>query len=144
VRILSAFAYVWQGLIFLWEKINMEEILKLIADYGVLMAIAVVFIWDKVRNARTTETVLKELQTASKLQTDTLETLRRSSESLMTALESLRHTSENLTTTLGIIQHALFANTQTMERHSKQADFMNDDIREILAVVRAAAKNEGE
>jgi len=100
----------------------MNETLKTLSEYGVLFVIAAVFIWDKVAHSRMIENILKELQTSARLQTS--------------ALESLRHMCENTTTALSIIQNTLAANTQSLERHDKRSEYMNNDIREICTMLK--------
>jgi len=100
----------------------MEDILKIIGEYGILIVIAAVFIWDKVVNTKTTENILKKLETASELQTS--------------ILENLRHTCGNQTTALGIIQNSLAMNTTSLERHDKRSEYMNADVREICTLLR--------
>ena len=100
----------------------MEDTIKYMAEYGILFVIAAVFIWDKITNAKMTENILKELQAGAKLQSSTL--------------ESLRHTCDNQTTALSIIQNTLSANTQSLERHDKRAEFMNTDVREMVTILK--------
>ena len=99
----------------------MTDTLKTVSDYGVLLVIAAVFIWDKIANARAIESVLKELQSASKLQSDTL--------------RSLQHTSENTSTALQLLLNSLSGLTASLERHDKRSEFMNADIREICGLL---------
>jgi len=100
----------------------MEDILKIIGEYGILIVIAAVFIWDKIANTKTTEKMLKELEAGSKVQTS--------------ILENLRHTCENQSTALNIIQHTLAMNTTSLERHDKRSEYMNTDVREICTLLR--------
>ena len=100
----------------------MEEIAKYVAEYGILTVIAGVFIWDKIKNMQTTENILRELHQSSQLQGSTL--------------ESLRHTTENQTTLLGIINATLAADLEAMKRHDTRAEFMNNDVKVILELVK--------
>jgi len=101
---------------------EMEDILKIIGEYGILIVIAAVFIWDKVANTKTTENILKELEAGSKVQTS--------------ILENLRHTCENQSIALSIIQNSLAMNTTSLERHDKRSEYMNADVREICTLLR--------
>ena len=101
----------------------MPEYVKMIAEYSVLIVIAAVFIWDKVAHSKVVESILKELQTSSKLQSATLENLKRST--------------ENASTALNIIQNTLYANSQALDRHDKRSEFMNNDIREMSATLKS-------
>ena len=101
---------------------SMDEILKMISEFGILIVIAAVFIWNSVTHNKTTESILQDLQMAMTLQVG--------------ILENLKHTCENQSTALNIIQNTLSANTQSLERHDKRAEFMNNDVREILTILR--------
>ena len=99
----------------------MDDILKLFSEYGILIVIAAVFIWDKLVNAKQADNILKELQEYAKLQGSTL--------------QNLDHTCRNMETALSIIQSTLAANTQSLERHDKRSEYMNNDIREIVTIL---------
>jgi len=107
----------------------MNEYIKLIAENGVLLVIAAVFIWDKVTNAKTVTSILSDMQSSAKLQENTLINLHR-------ALESLGHATENTTTALNIIQNTLANNMHSLERHDKRAEFMNSDLREVVTMLK--------
>ena len=94
----------------------MEDI-KLIAVYGIFVVIAAVFIWDKISVIKVMVDILNGLQSTSKIQADALENIRRST--------------ENTTIALNIIQNTLAGMSQSMERHDKRAEYMNNDIREV-------------
>ena len=95
------------------------ENIKLIGEYGIFVVIAGVFIWDKISISKVMVNILNELQSNSKIQVDALENIRRST--------------ENTTIALNIIQSALASMSQSMERHDKRAEYMNNDLREICA-----------
>jgi len=100
----------------------MEETVKHIGEYGVLIVIAAAFIWDKIQFSRTTGDILRELQTSIKMQTH--------------ILEALQQTCNNLTTALSIIQNTLATNTSALDRHDKRVEYMNKDLIEILTLIR--------
>lgn len=100
----------------------MEKVIAAIAEYGVLVAIAAIFLWDKVTNGKLTSKILLELQESSRVQTKTLEAMSMNTKNTATALE--------------IIQKTQTLQTQVFERHDKRAEYMNGDIKAILENVR--------
>ena len=99
------------------------ENIKLIGEYGIFVVIAAVFIWDKISVSKVMVSILNELQSNSKIQSDALENIRRST--------------ENTTIALNIIQNTIASMSTNMERHDKRAEYINNDIREIVTKLNA-------
>ena len=106
----------------------MEEIFRSIADHGVLIVIAVVFIWDKISSAKTIANILLELQSNVKIQTGILEGLKQTGENTATALNIIQNT-------LAVHTQLLTSNAQSFERHDKRAEYMSSDIRSVITVL---------
>jgi len=98
-----------------------QEMVQIITNYGILVVIAAIFIWDKVVNVKQTEKILSELQAASRMQT--------------AAIESIRIASDNTATALQIIQNTLTATSTALERHDKRSEFMNSDLRDLYTFI---------
>ena len=105
----------------------MDVLIGMIMEQGILFVIAALFIWDKVTTAKSMAVILQELQASSRMQTDTL--------------ISVKSSVENTTTALNIIQNTLAANTQSLERHDIRAEYMNSDIKTMLTLIQT--KEEG-
>ena len=103
--------------------------IKLLTEYGVLVAIAAVFIWEKFQYSKANSQVLTELSNSSKLQAASLESLNSS-------LASMKQSCDNTTMALNIISSTLSGMSNNFERHDKRADFTNTDVREIVSLVR--------
>jgi hypothetical protein len=86
----------------------MEELIKLISETGVLILIAVAFIWDKITYAKTTDGMLREVQEKV-----------RSQEA---AIASARHSLEMLSSTLALIQNIIQENRQMLVNHDRRAE----------------------
>ena len=74
-------------------------------------------------HSKTVEKILNEMQNSMVLQKDTL--------------DGLRHTSENTTIALNIIQNSLASMAQSLERHDKRSEYMNNDLVEISATLKS-------
>ena len=98
------------------------EIIKAVADYGILVCIAGVFLWDKIINSNKMVQILKDLQTTQLLQAKTL--------------DSLMQTSQNTSTALNILQNTLASLSELIIRHDKRAEYMNNDIKEIVTILK--------
>jgi len=96
--------------------------MKLVAEYGILLAIAAVFIWDKVIASKNMSTVLGELKASVKVQNG--------------ILEGMKSTAENTTTALNIIQNTMANTNQLLERHDKRSEYMNNDMREVTTLIK--------
>ena len=107
----------------------MEETYKLLTEHGVLMAIAGFFLWQSYHFSKTIAPLLAELHNASKLQTAALESLNAS-------LATIKQSCDNTTMALSLIGNTLTTAVNSLERHDKRAEFMNTDIREVVALVR--------
>jgi len=114
----------------------MTEIVKTIMEYGILLVIAGVFLWDKVTISKSTVTILSRLESQAGLLGKTLDGLHHS-------VEGVHTSNENTSTALNIIQNTLASNlqdiagiNQALERHDKRAEYMNTDVRAILDILR--------
>ena len=106
----------------------MEQMITLITNSSVLVVIAAVFIWDNITNNKTVQKVLAELTNNAELQKSALDNLSRVSDNIATALNIIQNTLASNTQLLN-------NNTQSFDRHDQRAEFMNGDIRKILAHV---------
>ena len=106
----------------------MDDIIKLIAENGILVMIAVVFIWNTITSSKTTGEVLSELRTNAELQNGTLENLSRSGENMAVALNIIQSTLETHTQLLN-------NNAQSFERHDRRAEHMNGDVQKMLTLL---------
>lgn len=100
----------------------MEEVLKYIADYGLAFVLAAIFIWRSLKTDKVNTDILCELKSNSILQTN--------------ALNIVQQESINTQTSLSIIQNTIAGNTQSLDRHDKRAEHMNNDVIKILEIVR--------
>jgi len=107
----------------------MNDSVKLLTEYGVLVALAALFIWEKFQYSKTHGQVLSELNNSVKLQMAVLENLNVS-------LNGVKQSCDNTTMALNIINNTLPIIVSNLERHDKRAEFMNSDVREITALVR--------
>jgi CII-binding regulator of phage lambda lysogenization HflD len=105
------------------------DIVKFMTEHSVMMAIAAFFLWQSYQLSRTIAPLLTELQNSSKLQTASLESLNSS-------LATIKQSCDNTTMALTLIGNTLSTTSSTLERHDKRAEFMNTDIREVVALVR--------
>ena len=104
----------------------MAEIIKIGAEYGVLILIAAVFVWRAMKGDKTNTEILISMQANQIMSSE--------------ALAILRQESANTQTLLSIIQNTLASNNQAMERHDNRAEFINVDVREILSLVKVLMK----
>ena len=114
----------------------MPEIISTLMEYGILLVIAAVFLWDKITISKSTVTILSRLETQAELLSKTLDGLHQS-------LDGLHKATENTSTALNIIQNTLALNSTKLEnnstdieRHDKRAEYMNNDIRVILDLLK--------
>jgi len=107
----------------------MDDIIRFVSEHGVLMAFALLFIWERIQWSKTHGQVLTELNSSIKLQVIMLENLNVS-------LNGVKQSCDNTTMALNIINNTLPVITSNLERHDKRAEFMNVDIREIVSLVR--------
>ena len=112
----------------------MEEVVKLVAEYGILIVISGIFIWNTIKSSKDITMMLSTIER-------TMNEMQRTSEITKDALENLKHTCENQTTALSIIQNTLSQNTSALERHDKRAEYMNGDIRAMRAIMETQTKN---
>ena len=106
----------------------MEDILKLVAENGILVIIAAVFIWNTITSAKTTGEVLSELHTNAELQKGTLENLSRSGENMAVALNIIQSTLDTHTQLLN-------NNARSFERHDQRAEHMSSDVQRVLTLL---------
>ena len=100
----------------------MDDVIRIAAEYGVLVMIAVVFVYDKLKTSKTIEQMLFELRESAKIQS--------------AAIESMRHGSENQTTGLNIIQNSLATIRTSLEGYDKQFNYLDNNIRDIRTMLK--------
>jgi hypothetical protein len=107
----------------------MNETIKIISEYGVLIVIAAAFVWSSLVQGKKTEKVLSELLTS-------LVELRATEQSQNPALENLRQTCETLINNQNILLSTQNLHTQLLERHDKRAEDMGIEVREVVTMLR--------
>ena len=100
----------------------MDSLIKMIAENGILIVIAVVFIWDKVVMSKNLSRMIVEIQVFTKIQAD--------------ALTGIKLTSDNTATALGIIQNTLAGNNDLLNRHDIRAETINTHIDTALTLLK--------
>jgi septal ring factor EnvC (AmiA/AmiB activator) len=105
------------------------DIVKFLTEHSVMMMIVAMYIWDNARHSKTTVQVLTELRNSSTLQADSLKSLDAS-------LATIRQSCDNTTMALTLINNTLPTVYNTLERHDKRSEYMNNDLREIATLVK--------
>ena len=96
----------------------MIETIRLVGESGILVALAALFIWEKIDHVKTVNKVLSELQETAKRQT--------------ALLESLKIIAESTRSALNIVQTTLTSLVQLLDRHDKRSESMHNDVVKIL------------
>ena len=99
----------------------MEEIVKVVGEYGILVMIAVVFVMDRVRTG--------------KVQTDLLHQIDSDHKVVNEAIAVLRQESTNAQTLLNIINISLTGYTSALERHDSRAESINKDLQKAITLL---------
>ena len=105
------------------------DVVKFLTEHSVLMALAGLVIWEKYQYSKTTSPLLAELSNSIKLQSASLDNLN-------TSLNTVRQSCDNTTMALNIISNTLPTIYNTLERHDKRSEYMNNDLREIAFLVK--------
>ena len=108
----------------------MEEIIKLIGDYGILIILAAVFIFRTLKTDKTNTELLHQINADHKTNNETVSILRQESTNTQTALS--------------IIQNTLASHTLALDRHDGRAENINEKLREALTLLQTELKQHEE
>ena len=95
----------------------MEDIVKMIAELGILLIIAGVFIFNSVAHNKLIDALLKDLLVLAKMQGKEIEDIKASCK--MSAAD------------ISITQHALSSFAQAYDRHDQRSEAMYADLKEV-------------
>ena len=105
------------------------EAIKVISEYGILVVIAGLFIWEKFQYSKIIGNLLSEIKITIAHQAGMLT-------SLEAALLSIRASCDNTATALTIISHSLLDMKGLLERHDKRSEYINKDVRDSTIMLR--------
>ena len=106
-----------------------SQFMPVVTETGILATLAIIFIWDKVKNAKVVENLLNEIKNISNLQKVTLDNIAKE-------IENTRNSINNTTLSLNLLQLNATNLHESLERHDKRSEHMNTDVKKILERVR--------
>jgi len=99
----------------------MEEIIKIIGNYGVMVLIVVLYVWGNIKQTKYIETTLTEIKSYW--------------DAVKPVIEILRDETMNRSAVLNAMQSSIDTVNATVQRTDKITEYMQSDIREIRAIL---------
>ena len=98
------------------------NLLPVIAETGILIFIAIVFILDKVGNGKTVNAVLQKLEIGASIQTE--------------LLKNMNDLLQNQNRMLTLIETTTGITSAQLDRHDKRSEYMNKDLTAMYELIK--------
>ena len=102
---------------------DFASVIPVVAETGVLIFIAVVFVMDKVGNGKTVNAVLQKLEISASIQTE--------------LLKNMNDLLQNQNKMLNLIETTTGTTAALLERHDKRSEYMNNDVVAMYELIKA-------
>ena len=107
----------------------MEGLFKIITDNGIAVVCAAAFIYQFFQVSKTLNKVLTEFTPAVTALTKAIETQEE-------VVKNLQMATNTTTSSVNLVNATVSSVSTILERHDKRAEFMNNDIREIITLLK--------